>query len=445
MKKISILILGLSSIAFTRLAAQDSSRQLSLSMALELAAKGNKTLQAQQLETFKANEAVEEAKSYRKPSVNAQASYTIFAELPVIYLRDESASPKVNDVKYAGHFAFDGSIGAQYPLVNPVFESRIRHAKIDVQQADLKTRMSNENIAFHVTRLYLGLLMNTEQQEVLLQSLQRNERALADAKAFYLQGKALKTDTLSHHLAVQQLKLALSNLASDRRNAFSQLNVLLGTADSTNWELTDKIANNFPSSLHETENISFEQLIQQRHDIRLSNIELLKNKEQLNTTRAAFKPQLWATAAYQIQSQTDDFQFWKAPVPRTSFVGVRLNVPIYSGNRLRHQRTQAQLNIQQKELAIAELTSQANAELSTIERNYQQAQHEWKVQQERAQAASVSYNMLYDRYRHGIATRLELNDAELALTQAKLSTLQASYKINLLQLEWQKATSQLTR
>ena len=65
-------------------------------------------------------EAIKEAESFLRPSVALNSSYNVFAERPVIYLRNETASPKVNDVKYGGSFAFAGAVtsgrvhGAEY-------------------------------------------------------------------------------------------------------------------------------------------------------------------------------------------------------------------------------------------------------------------------------------------------------------------------------------------
>jgi outer membrane protein TolC len=47
--------------------------------------------------------------------------------------------------------------------------------------------------------------------------------------------------------------------------------------------------------------------------------------------------------------------------------------------------------------------------------------------------------MMNDRYKNGLGSRLELTDAELALTQAKINYLQAVYNIRVLHIELQRS------
>lgn len=47
--------------------------------------------------------------------------------------------------------------------------------------------------------------------------------------------------------------------------------------------------------------------------------------------------------------------------------------------------------------------------------------------------------MTEDRFKNGLGSRLELTDAELALTQAKINYLQAVYNLRILHTELQHA------
>ncbi len=47
--------------------------------------------------------------------------------------------------------------------------------------------------------------------------------------------------------------------------------------------------------------------------------------------------------------------------------------------------------------------------------------------------------MVNDRFANGLSSRLELTDAELALTQAKINYLQAVYNIKVLHVQLQQS------
>lgn len=88
---------------------------------------------------------------------------------------------------------------------------------------------------------------------------------------------------------------------------------------------------------------------------------------------------------------------------------------------------------------MTELKTKIETELVSINSNLQEAYKQWAIQQQNVDAAEISYSMMNDRYRYGMGTRLELSDAELALTKAKLNNLQSVYNIKILELQFKKA------
>ncbi len=51
----------------------------------------------------------------------------------------------------------------------------------------------------------------------------------------------------------------------------------------------------------------------------------------------------------------------------------------------------------------------------------------------------LSYNMISDRYQNGLSSRLELSDAELALTEAKMNEMNSIYRVKITKLKLDKA------
>lgn len=417
-------------------------RELSLQEALKLASQKNRQLKIKVLGNEKALQATKEASSYMLPTVSAGGSYTIYGERPVIYLRNEAASPKVDDVKFGGRFALDGNINASYALLNPVNTSNVRSAEIIEQISKQEIKITEENLALQIGQLYLRALMNKEQQMLLKHSLQRNESALNDSRSLFLQGKSLKTDTLSNYISVQNLKASLSALKNNLTVISEQLKQLSGLeSDSAELVFTDSLQ--LPTQDISNPEAGLTVALENRSDLQIQSLFIAQSKEQLQKTKAEFKPQLTAFAQYQLQNQSDNLNFWSGGIPRTSFAGVRLNIPIYSGNRLKYKAIQSELSIRQNELALNELKTSVQTELVSLHASLRDAYDQWHIQQQNVDAAQINYNMVNDRYRYGLSNRLELTDAELALTKSRLDYLQAVYSINLLQLHLKKALGTL--
>lgn len=417
-------------------------KELSLQQVLQEASKNNRQIQLRWLETRKAAEAVKEARSWLTPAVSGNASYNLFTERPVIYLRNENNTPELSDVKFGGRYGFDGNLTASYPVLHPVLKSNIRLAVINETVRKTEATDTEEQLALSISQLYLTMLMKQEQMKLLLQSQQRNEKALKDSRSLFSQGKHLKTDTLTNFIAVQNLRASASALENNIRILSSQLKQLLGMEDSITLALTDSLVLNNHAELlqnHPDDSAA----IGNRQDIKLQSLFIRRMKEQVQNEKAAFTPQLWAMAQYQVQMQSDKIQFNNNSLPRTSWIGVRLNIPLYAGNRLKYKTTQANIAVKQAEIILTELKRTVQTELNSVSANIKEAMNQWLIQKQNVEAAQTTYHMMQERYRNGLGSRLELTDAELALTKTKMEELQTIYTIRLLEIELKKATGML--
>ena len=427
-----------SSAAFAQL------QQMSLQDVLQATAKGNRQLQIRSLELKRSEEMVKEAKSFLLPSVQLNSSYMFFAERPVIYLRNESAMPKAIDTKYGGRLAFDANVTAEYGLTNPVVKTQVKSAALQ-QRTEVQTKKAlEEQLAVEVSQLYYTVLFYEQQKQVLLQSQYRNEQALLDAKNLFVQGKNLKTDTLSHFIAVQNIKLAVSAVANQVAVTLIQMKQVMGIELDAELFLTDSLGITADVAQQIISSSAMEIAGNHRPDLHLAKLQLEQSKLQVERVRAMYKPQLQAFAQYQVQSQADDYRFKYYGLPRTSFAGLRLTVPIYSGNRLKYQSTASAIAVKQQELALADLTRKTETAIATLTVKLQNELKQWSIQKQNVLAAVTGYLMIQERYKAGLGTRLELADAELVLTQAKLEETRLQYSIRLLTMEYQKALGILT-
>ena len=121
-----------------------------------------------------------------------------------------------------------------------------------------------------------------------------------------------------------------------------------------------------------------------------------------------------------------------------SMVGLKLSIPVFSGgsrlNKIRQTRvTLNQLSLQrddlQRNLKLAVKQSRDN--MSTCVKRFDAAQ-------KGVMQAEKGYMIAQKRYDTGAGTLLELNDAELALTQSKLNFNQSIYDYMIAKAELDK-------
>lgn len=434
------LAFGLLVLMSSNLVAQE--QNLSRKDVIKMVIKGNRTLQISRIENNKAVTAVKMAQSLQKPTVSGTGQYHLYTERPVIFLRDGGANHKVNGVEVGGRNSLAAAITANYPIINPVLKNGINKAIVEAAIQEEKTADLEKNLVLQALQIYLTTVLYEEQKALLQQSLLRNEQALKDSRALLLQGKGLKTDTLRNYIAMQNLQAGISSLQSQIEVQLLQLKQVAGIDAEQVIHLTDRLKE-APEGLSFVRDSLRSEALKNREDLRIHRLIVADNIVRLKTARADYQPQLSAIAQYGIQAQSDKVTFWNYAYPRTSFVGLQLAVPIYSGGRARLKTSQINDELQQSQVALVELESKVSTELASIQADLAEAHRQHDIQIKNVEAAQVNYEMVKDRYQYGLSNRLELTDAELALTQAKIKQVESLYTINMTELQLLKAAGLL--
>jgi outer membrane protein len=370
--------------------------------------------------------------------VSANASYNVYGERQVIYLRNESEEGnKVQDVKFGGRYTFDGNISATYPLLSGPLRSDVRKSIIDSKMQEHQLRFTEEELAWQIGILYLDILLMQENRVSLEHSLQRNEQSLIDSRSLFLQGKNLKTDTLSNYISVQNLKSALVKAENEIIVKKKLLKHVMGLDDSSEIELADSLHSSLNSVAITGLDMSTAE--ENREDVHIQRLLIDRSAEELVGIKSSFKPQLTVHAQYQLQNQSDNMRFAGYTFPRTSFLGIKASVPIYSGKRRRYKTAQLEIIQQQSTVQLSEIKSRIKNELESVSYDLLSAHNDHAIQKQNLEAAHINYTMMRDRYRNGLGTRLEVTDAEVALTKARLDLVRSVYLIRVKQLQLQKA------
>ncbi len=183
---------------------------------------------------------------------------------------------------------------------------------------------------------------------------------------------------------------------------------------------------------------AFAEALEKRPELRQLKLTQDLNQEQIRQAAAAGKPQLAATGQVQTQAQAYNLRLGDYQWPVSSYLGVQVAVPLYSGGRVRARAEQARITSQQTERSLTNQQEVIRAEVLTSVSSVQEARRRVEVQQQTVAAATLGYRITRDRWRAGMASRLDLADAELALTRTKSGYLQAVY-------DYQTATIDLDR
>ena len=150
-------------------------------------------------------------------------------------------------------------------------------------------------------------------------------------------------------------------------------------------------------------------------------------QKQYQLIRDSRWPMLAAFANYQVQTQANDFKFDAYRWVQTAVVGLQVSVPLFTGLTTLRQEQQVRLGAREVSLQRSYAAQQVAIKVRMARQQMAAAQESMVAQRAAVELAARGREIASARYAAGAGNLLELNDAELALTQARLGYNQSIY------------------
>jgi outer membrane protein TolC len=403
-------------------------RSLSLHEALGLTLANNRELKISALDIDKSQQQIQVAKSQQLPAVGISGLVSHYFQSPVFFGFGNNTTG--NDKIPYGRFGGNDQISAALYIVQPIYNAGtqpgIQSAKLQERQNRLVVTGRQTDIAALLKQTYIQVLVLHERVKLQNESLARNQKALNDAKSLLAQGRALRVDTLRAYTSVKNLEPDLLKLTYAIEVGKQQLKTLMGIDSLQQIELSDSLIVPSADKLLQEDDV-YNEAKQQRADLKVLDMGQQIAEQQIRLASSAMKPVVSLNAQYLLQTQTSQFNYFNAYYPSTPFVGAQVTVPIFNGYSNKAKVKQAKIEKDQSVLRSQNAYEQLKAEVKQVVANVNETSARIVTSANVKQTAALSYDITQYRYAKGVASRLELTDAELALTTAQSNYLEAVY------------------
>ncbi len=314
---------------------------------------------------------------------------------------------------------------ASLPIIAPQLWKSVEITAIDVQNAMEAARSSRLSLINEVQKAYYNVLLCQDSYAVL-RSQYDNAKLNAETYANqYKQGTASEYDVLRSEVAVRNIEPTLLQTENAVKLSKLQLKVLMGIDVDIDIVINDKL-DNYEQDMYNV-TMSIDRSLDNNTDLRQLDLQTKMLQKTATLQKFAYIPTLAAQFNYNWISMSDGGMFDNFRFNPYSTVAVALNIPIFSGGSRFYkvkqaEATVAQMGFQRDNLERA-LNMQVEAQLDAITKSIKQIDsNKLGVQQ-----AEKAYNIMQKSFEIGSATFVTLNDAELALTRARLAYSQAIY------------------
>ena len=445
MKKCFVLLML--SITWLGITKSEAQVQLSLDEAINIALSDNPTVQVANLEIERYDYVRKQTLSSLYPQVDASAQYALALR------RQEMAE----GFSFGGKNTFNVAGNIALPLFVPAVYRQLQLNRTQMATAVESARATRIDLVAAVRSAYYNVLLAKQAHAVLMEAVATTQRVVDNTRVLYENGLVAEYDYLTAQVQLSNLQPQVLQAQNAIDISKLQLKMYLSIPEDVDVDVEGSL-DDFRDQILLAEDYTTD--ITENTTLRTLELqsELLDHQERLiQSTRmptvAAFGQisligqeridlsKLMgggaaggAGAAAMAQSANQSKFWWQYPIS----IGAQISIPIFAGfsrtNQLREVRNQqAQLDLQ-RQYAEEGVRLQIQLSINTL-LTARETMLSNELTVEQAQAA---YNISYTRYEAGAGTILELNSAQLSLTQAQLNYSQSIYDYLAAHAEYEK-------
>ncbi|MGB3941368.1 MAG: TolC family protein [Candidatus Manganitrophaceae bacterium] len=293
----------------------------------------------------------------------------------------------------------------------------VQAAKEGVRATQWDEEAVRGEVAVNVKVAYFGLLGSRRLVRVNEETVRQFEEHLAKAEGLFQVGARPKFDVTKARVDLTNARLMLIQAKNAAEVARVTLANAIGLPDRPIGEMEDSLDFN---KMEITEAQAVEEALTGRPELRSFGAKRRAGESSIRAAERNYFPVLSGTADYTYRGQ--DF-----PLVWNWGLGLNLTFPIFSGFLQQSQLAQARANLTTVLSNEEVLRQNVTLEVRQASLSLQEAEERVRVSDLVVHQAEENLELANGRYQAGVASSVERTDAQVLLTNAKTSQVQALY------------------
>ena len=410
--------------------AQNDTLKLTLTEAHKFALAHNKELQNAKADILLANAQYKETRSQGLPHLDGNLNYMTNFNYKVKFEFAPSGETTMPDINTAvldeGDFeildllnqmfapsdpatiAMTDQANAQVTVSQLIFNGQfwvgLKIADIYKKLSKIQLKRTENEVIEQVTNTYYLILATRESLEIINKNLTNLKSTLNHTKNMYNAGLLEKYDVDQLRMNVSQLENSREATRRNLQLTYNMLKIQLGLEPHRNIILTDHLS----TLIEEAKKRIPEQKLVPSTNIsyQLISFQEVLHQKQVDLEKWGSAPTLTGYYSYTEKLLTTDFDL----SPKNA-AGLNLSIPIYSGGSKKAKISTAKVNLDKTLRNKSLLEDQLHLQEVQLKYNLQSALDNYTTQKENVAVAERVYNSIFNKYKQGLVSSLDLTQA----------------------------------
>ncbi len=300
--------------------------------------------------------------------------------------------------------------------------------------------VTKEQIKTNVYKLYYQLLVGKKQMSTIDVNVERFEKLLTDTKEIYKNGFVERLD-------VDKVQVQLNNLKTEREKINNQLEVgnaalkfLMNVPQKETLILTDSLNEDKIKSLNIDDSVDYKN----RKEYQQLTTAIKLNGYNVKRYQLSKYPTLAAFGTFSKNAQRNEFNFFgNGNWFTTSFVGVKLSMPLFDGFARTARIQKAKYELAKVKNNMERLQEAIDLEAGNAKIKLKSALITLDNQKQNSLLAEKVYNSTKLKYEQGLGSNMEIYNAETELKVSQNNYYAALYDAILAKIDFLKAIGKL--
>jgi len=411
-------------------------RVLSLNDALQLAEQNDPSLAKARLDVSAGDARVKEAYSAAMPRVNAEAMYMRYMVLPKMYFSFPGAPPMWITMGQ------NQTMSADITLTQPIWLAGKVGLALDAAKTYTKLARSLETtnkaqLKANVIKEYYGVQLAREMLEVMKEAQAQAERHGTIVEQMYSAGMASEFSLL-------QAKVGLGTIVPEVARAeqavrLSELALInrLGIDPSTSLNLTGKLSDVTPSNWEQPAGDPMGVALKSRSEFEMMDLQkdLYTISMKVNQ-RSLYLPNFVFVSNYHREASQDQLDIPNSFWTESFRWLVQVSVPIFDGFATPAKVQQDKITLRKIEVDRRMLEQGVRLQVTATLTELKRAEQQMVSSQATVELAERAHSIAQTRFEQGAGTESEVQDARVALQNARLGLLKGIYDLRVAQAEY---------